>query len=719
MAINQPHLERRSTGYYWRRRVPARARTRFKPEFFCFPLRTHVPRDAAELARRLTAVSEICFNAEQDMPSDVMTEILVAYIEGEIEVSDRLRALSGLRTRAAAEAAMALEAAARASLHDAIFLCDKTPAIQPLRDTAARLGISLDESDEDFAILADKMVRAMIAVSEEKERRARGVFTEQDPYLAEALQRMSLPKRPSSMPRSAATNASTVDRPDTLEPAAEMASCDIPQDQAEPRSESPRLTSATAEEQRPAQENPDGSLDWPAPRTAQPKAAFYDRPGLKMTIDPSLLAPARILDGTDPKVIDLWDDWFNDMSRGLRSNGVYSFEDEGKAARFKKDADTIQSTRRIVHDVFGETRLSQATGELWARFTDLLRSLPNNHGRSSRWRHLTCFEFIEHEKHEQKKRLAKVEKEINSRGLAAEEADAARERAGTKLISPRTLQRHQKYLSAPLDYAVERGRISHNPFKPFVLGEAVIDDMRKQLPETSRQTWSSTELADLLKTEKWNSAKTEINDHVFWVPLIARLHGMRSEEILQLKPKNIRCDEGIYFFDIERGTGQSLKSNNARRIIPIHSQLIELGFLELVERQRSLGKERIFDKVSRSKSKRLTFTANFTKNFNYYRNSRKVYDKRRDLHAMRTSFNSSMVTRAVPDTARRYLMGHRNDDVGIVNYLPEGFSLATLKAYVEQEQLDLSMVARRFNAAPQSSRKGPKLAARDGVALSA
>ena len=54
MAINQPHLERRSTGYYWRRRVPAHARTRFKPEFFCLPLRTNVPRDAAALVRQLT-----------------------------------------------------------------------------------------------------------------------------------------------------------------------------------------------------------------------------------------------------------------------------------------------------------------------------------------------------------------------------------------------------------------------------------------------------------------------------------------------------------------------------------------------------------------------------------------------------------------------------------------------------------------------------------------
>ncbi len=190
MATHQPHLERRSTGFYWRRRVPAAAKNRFKPEFFCFPLRSHVPRDAADLARQLTAISEIYFNAEQDMPPEIMTEILVAYAQSEIELADRLRALSGPRTRDAAETALALEAAARAALQEAIFLCDKSPAIRRLKDTAARLGIALDETEEDFAILADKMVRTMIALSEERERRARGIFNEQDPNVAEMLRRM-------------------------------------------------------------------------------------------------------------------------------------------------------------------------------------------------------------------------------------------------------------------------------------------------------------------------------------------------------------------------------------------------------------------------------------------------------------------------------------------------------------------------------------------------
>ena len=715
MTTNQAHLELRSTGFYWRRRVPAAAKNRSKPQFFCFPLRTHVPRDAAELARRLTAVSEICFKAEQQMPPEFMTEILVTYAQMEIELSDRLRALTGPRTREAGEAALALEGAARASLRDAIFLCDKSPALQPIRDTAERLGLVLDEAEDDFAILAEKMVRTMIAVSEERERRAQGIYNEQDANLAEALRRMSVPNMPSAgeAPRRSLEQAT----PSTASPTQK------PIVSKEPASskEEQELTSAATDEQSDRRE----ILQQPemphedVVKTAEPALiTIHNVNGRSVKVRTDHLEPVRILDGTDPRVLDLWDEWFDDKMAGLTFKGAYIRDDEGKGARFGKSADTIRSTRKIVSDVFGDIRLSQTTSELWSKFNDLLLELPNNQGRSANLRHLTCREFIEHERAEEGKRLLKAEQRINKEGLSGEEAEAIREQARTKVISPRTFQRHLKYLSSPLNHAVEKGLISHNPFKPFVLGEEMIDEMRASLPETKRKTWTSDELAVLLSTEKWHSADTRIDDPVYWVPLIARLLGLRSEEILQLKPENVRCDNGIHFLDIERGTGQSIKSNNARRFVPVHSQLIELGFLELVEQQKRLGKTRIFSQVARSKCSSQNYTKTFTKKLTYYRKTRKAYASRQDLHSMRTTFNAECIGRSVPDTARRYLMGHRNDDVGITNYLPEGFPLATLKQYIEQERLNLGMVTKRFGAVAQEL-TAPRLATQNGVALSA
>lgn len=180
---------------------------------------------------------------------------------------------------------------------------------------------------------------------------------------------------------------------------------------------------------------------------------------------------------------------------------------------------------------------------------------------------MTCFEIIARADAAEKREIRKARLQIDRQGLTGDAAEGLLRRAEVARLSPRTFQRHQKHLSAPLDRAVEKGLISRNPATPFVLGEAIIDGLRATRPETSRQLWGN-EFQTLLGTEKWTSPKTRIDDPVYWVPLIARLHGLRSEEILQLKPKNIRRDAEIWFFDIERGSGQSVKSENGRRMAP-------------------------------------------------------------------------------------------------------------------------------------------------------
>lgn len=300
----------------------------------------------------------------------------------------------------------------------------------------------------------------------------------------------------------------------------------------------------------------------------------------------------------------MWDRWFDEMSRGVTRSGAYVFEDTGKAARFKKEADTILSTRKLISDILGDLCISEATGENWNHFNETIRKLPNNHGRSANLRHLTCFEFTELEEAKEKIKKSDAERRIEKEKLSEDEAEKLRRQACFERIAPRTFQRHQKYLSVALDHAVNTGRLSHNPFRDFVLGEAAINELRKGRPETKRKLWTSQAIQSLLKTPKWTSSRTAIDDPIYWLPIIARLHGLRSEEILQLKPDDIKLDEGIHYFDIERGTGQSLTSDNARRMIPLHTQLIELGFLNLVELQRRQRKERIFCTVKRARTKK-------------------------------------------------------------------------------------------------------------------
>jgi len=87
----------------------------------------------------------------------------------------------------------------------------------------------------------------------------------------------------------------------------------------------------------------------------------------------------------------------------------------------------------------------------------------------------------------------------------------------------------------------------------------------------------------------------------YWLPLIGLYTGARVNEICQLNPQcDVREDEGIWFFDFnedsisdERVT-KSVKTEGSRRKTPVHSKLIDLGFLEYVNRVKKQGSHILF-----------------------------------------------------------------------------------------------------------------------------
>jgi hypothetical protein len=91
--------------------------------------------------------------------------------------------------------------------------------------------------------------------------------------------------------------------------------------------------------------------------------------------------------------------------------------------------------------------------------------------------------------------------------------------------------------------------------------------------------------------------------HYCWLPLIGLHTGARINEICQLNPSTDivhDVDSGVHYFNFtdlgETGLDvkKSIKTNSSRRIVPIHSKLIDLGFLDYVERIKSGGHKILF-----------------------------------------------------------------------------------------------------------------------------
>jgi integrase len=206
--------------------------------------------------------------------------------------------------------------------------------------------------------------------------------------------------------------------------------------------------------------------------------------------------------------------------------------------------------------------------------------------------------------------------------------------------------------------------------------KADVDQRILEADDTERQTWVGR-LDKLFRTPIFQNKLDDIGDPLFWAPLIAVHMGFRSEEILQLNLADIEIISGVPCICLKQGPGQSLKSRAARRTVPIHQNLIDLGFLILVEKRKHDGEERLFPWLQRSASKE-TFTENFSKKFTRYRQDFSCYDSQRDFHSFRTTFNHLLIESRCFDSHRRYIMGHVDRDVGITNYNPDSFSKALL-----------------------------------------
>lgn len=101
--------------------------------------------------------------------------------------------------------------------------------------------------------------------------------------------------------------------------------------------------------------------------------------------------------------------------------------------------------------------------------------------------------------------------------------------------------------------------------------------------------------------------------HRYWLPHVALFTGARVNELCQLNPQTDILEDpetGIHHFWITEDTEgderieKSTKNAVSRRKVPIHSKLIELGFLAYVERVKTGGAKLLFPawKPSRGKA---------------------------------------------------------------------------------------------------------------------
>lgn len=175
------------------------------------------------------------------------------------------------------------------------------------------------------------------------------------------------------------------------------------------------------------------------------------------------------------------------------------------------------------------------------------------------------------------------------RGLSLREAADRGEQLGLSVIAPATINRaYLAHISALFNWAHQEEWTSGNPFR----GLAVADPVA---PEDKRDPFTPAQLRTIFSAKPWTAPGGVGEKPIrFWGPLMALFHGMRRGEIAQLHLADIDEVDGVPAIRIRPGGAKRLKTRNARRTLPVHPELIRMGFLAFVERRRKEGGELLF-----------------------------------------------------------------------------------------------------------------------------
>ncbi|TVO60547.1 site-specific integrase [Denitromonas ohlonensis] len=180
----------------------------------------------------------------------------------------------------------------------------------------------------------------------------------------------------------------------------------------------------------------------------------------------------------------------------------------------------------------------------------------------------------------------------------------------------------------------------------------------------------------------------------YWLPILGLHTGARLNELCQLTKTDVGEHDGIPTISILDEDGKRLKNTASRRIVPIHSKLIELGFLEYVA---TINDGRIFPELPEDPARPGNFSAKPSEAFTAYRRGCGVGElevrSRKVFHSFRSTLISALRKAHVPKDRRTRLAGHEYEDAHDRNY--DGgdaltmFDFATLKADIEMAKFDV------------------------------
>jgi integrase len=189
-------------------------------------------------------------------------------------------------------------------------------------------------------------------------------------------------------------------------------------------------------------------------------------------------------------------------------------------------------------------------------------------------------------------------------------------------LTRQTLRRYLGSLSGFCRWLVKNDYLQANPVAEMMPKKTGPSIKRSTFRDDALNTLFGSPLFKAAKSDQWRDldkpGNFAVRDHRFWIPWLMLYSGARPAEVAQLHVEDVRQEHGVWIMDInDYGESEKrTKTAGSRRVVPIHSALIALGFLKHIERQRAVGEVQVFPEIEIPEEGQIA--AQFSREFNRY-----------------------------------------------------------------------------------------------------
>jgi integrase len=262
-----------------------------------------------------------------------------------------------------------------------------------------------------------------------------------------------------------------------------------------------------------------------------------------------------------------------------------------------------------------------------------------------------------------------AQKRKETRGLPLRKQIEEGKRLGLPTLSAKTVNdSYVAHLKALFGFAKVRGWMTFNP----LAGRR----MRDEVAAGDKREPFKDRLPALFGAAPWTPRDASNPVH-YYGPLLALYHGLRLAEIVGLRVEDVGQEQGQPMLYIRAGE-RGLKGRGSRRDLPIHPELILLGFADYATGRRKAAEPDAMLFVGERPNARGQWGRRLGQWFVGRVKELGLEGRKLTLHALRHDFRDALREAGIDEQLAQYLFGHAQKGLNAIYGGQRPYSVAKL-----------------------------------------